>query len=135
MQGALLLIPAGIAGGLVLTRWNARRRLRCAGVREVGVSETVDLINDHDAIVVDVREDREYSAGRIPNSWHVPLGQVNARIKELEKLKGRPIVVSCRSGRRSAVASLMLCKNGFDSVYNLKGGVTAWSRANLRLER
>ena len=137
MTNAMIVLFVGLLGAYLFMRLNSTRKLRAAGVRTVGVAETVRLIEEQKAIVVDVREVREYRSGRIPNSRHIPLGQISRRLKDLEKVKrqGRPIVVSCRSGRRSAVASVILSKHGFSDVYNLKGGVSAWSRANMSLER
>ncbi|MCL6106926.1 MAG: rhodanese-like domain-containing protein [Actinobacteria bacterium] len=130
-----LILPLGLAAGILFTKWNARHRLKRAGVREIGARETMALIKEKKALVVDVREASEFKAGRIPKAKHIPLRQVGKRIKELEKHKGRPIIVNCRSGRRSASASMLLSKNGFDNVYNLKGGIIAWNRANLKLEK
>ena len=137
MTNVMIVLFAGLLGAYLFMRLNSSRKLRAAGVRTVGVAETVRLIEEQKAIVVDVREVREYRSGRIPNSRHIPLGQISRRLKDLEKVKrqGRPIVVSCRSGRRSAVASVILSKHGFSDVYNLKGGVSAWSRAKMSLER
>jgi rhodanese-related sulfurtransferase len=53
----------------------------------------------------------------------------------LSKYKGRPIVVSCRSGSQSSAACHILRKAGFEEVFNLKGGVMAWENANLPLTR
>jgi rhodanese-related sulfurtransferase len=135
MQNWLWLFPLVVGGGVVLARLRRKYKLRCAGVREVGVSQTLELINKHGAVVVDVREDKEYYAGRIPKARHVPLSQVRTQLDVLEGFRDRPIVVSCRSGQRSAAACLHLCQNGFSQVYNLKGGIIAWRKANLPLEK
>jgi len=60
---------------------------------------------------------------------------LNARIKELDKFKSKPILVSCRSGQRSAQACRILKKQGFENVTNLAGGVMAWESANLPMEK
>ncbi len=135
MQGMVFFLPLGILAGIALMKWSARRRLRRAGVREVGALEALELIDNRGAIVFDVREQNEYQAGRIPNARHLPLRHVAARLKDLEILKDKPVVVSCRSGRRSASASMLMRQNGFNQVYNLKGGLSAWRKANLQLER
>jgi rhodanese-related sulfurtransferase len=88
------------------------------------------LIND-DALVLDVREDKEWAEGHIPNAKHIPLGQLSKRISELDKYKDKPIVVSCRSGHRSATACRTLKKDGFEQTHNLMGGIIAWENANL----
>jgi sulfur dioxygenase len=76
--------------------------------------------------IVDVREPDEFEGplGRIPGSISIPLGQLNARAGELAK--DRPIITVCRSGARSAQASVMLQKLGFEDVANLAGGMLRW---------
>ena len=108
---------------------------RLRGFRSVTPLEATQLINRKDAIVVDVREDGEYHAGHILNSLHIPLRYVGQRMNELEKYKGKPIIVGCRSGQRSARACSLLKKQGFVEVYNLGGGVMAWQSANLPLAK
>ncbi len=134
LNQVLFLLAGAVIGLLLYRQLSPGRRLKSCGVRQVGAGETLELIKRQKAVVVDVREDREYRAGRIPNARHIPLGQVRFRLKELERYRDKPIVVSCRSGRRSASACLFLCKNGFSNVYNLKGGLIAWQRANMKME-
>jgi glyoxylase-like metal-dependent hydrolase (beta-lactamase superfamily II)/rhodanese-related sulfurtransferase len=76
--------------------------------------------------IVDVREPDEFEGplGRVPNAISIPLGELNARAGELAK--DRPVVTVCRSGARSAQASLMLQKIGFTQVANLAGGMLRW---------
>lgn len=93
------------------------------------------LINREDAVVLDVREDNEYKTGHIVNSVHIPLSHIKDRITELDKYKGKPIVVACRSGHRSGQACSLLKKGGHENIYNLKGGVMAWESANLPLQK
>ncbi|EIJ42643.1 Rhodanese-related sulfurtransferase [Beggiatoa alba B18LD] len=88
-------------------------------------------INREDAIVVDVREENEYTQGHIINALHIPLGSLVNKLNRLEKYRDRPIIVSCMTGQRSASAVGILKKNGFDNVYNLSGGIMAWHNANL----
>ena len=103
---------------------------RLSGVEQADTLKATRLYND-DALVLDVREDKEFAAGHIPKARHIPLGQLAGRIKELDKFKGKPILVTCRSGQRSASACRMLKKAGFETVYNQAGGIIAWERANL----
>lgn len=103
---------------------------KLSGVDEADTLKATRLYND-DALVLDVREDKEFAAGHIPKAKHIPLGQLANRIKELEKFKGKPVLVTCRSGQRSARACGMLKKAGFETVYNQAGGIIAWERANL----
>lgn len=133
VQNNILLVVLAVAsGGMLLWSFIGRR---LTGVKEVGVVEATQLINRQDAVIVDVREDREYAGGHIPNAKHIPLGQLSARIKDLEKFRGRPIIVNCRSGARSASACGILRKQGFEECYNLRGGIMAWEQANMPLEK
>ncbi|RJQ42765.1 MAG: rhodanese-like domain-containing protein [Gaiellales bacterium] len=130
---AWMIVIAGLAGGTLLSRYYGKLKLRRAGVVEVNVPEAERLVSDDGALVVDVRELGEYREGRIPQARHVPLSEMRQRMRDLER--DRPIVVSCRSGRRSAYAGIYLARNGFSHVYNLKGGMNAWTRANRQIER
>lgn len=105
------------------------------GIREVDTVSAMNLINRKNALVLDVREQGEYAAGHIINSRLIPLGKLKERIGELEKYRERPIVVVCRSGARSCAAAALLNKQGFTQAYALGGGVPAWLKANLPLEK
>ena len=103
---------------------------KLSGVEQADTLKATRLYND-DALILDVREDKEFASGHIPKARHIPLGKLASRIQELEKHKGKPILVTCRSGQRSARACGMLKKAGFETVYNQEGGIIAWERANL----
>jgi rhodanese-related sulfurtransferase len=81
--------------------------------------------------IVDCREPYEWEAGRIEGSQHIPLNQIMAGGgSELDPK--RPVVMVCRSGNRSELASLMLQARGYEA-YNLEGGVELWQREGLPL--
>jgi hydroxyacylglutathione hydrolase len=77
--------------------------------------------------VVDVRNPGEVALGAIPNAVSIPVGQVPARLSELDP--GRPTVVYCAGGYRSSVAASVLRNAGFADVSDIRGGYTAWSEA------
>ena len=77
-------------------------------------------------LVVDVREKWELDVARIPDVLHIPMGEIPARVGELDA--GREIVVMCRSGGRSMQVAQFMDRNGFQNVANLTGGILAWSR-------
>lgn len=108
---------------------------RLSGYDEVDPLQATQLINHENAIVLDVREPKEWAEGHIPGARHVPLGQLDSQMVSLEKLKERPVITQCRSGMRSAAAAAALKKAGFAKVYNLKGGIMAWRNAGLPMER
>lgn len=82
-------------------------------------------------VALDVREPHEFKSGRIANSKNIPAGALPAYQSELDP--DRRYLLICRSGARSAQATRMLRKAGFDAM-NLKGGVMGWQRAGLPLE-
>jgi len=84
------------------------------------------LDNGEDIQIVDVREDNEVAIGRIPNSIHIPLGQILNRMNEIDP--SRETVVHCKMGGRSARAIEALKHSGFQGkLINLKGGIIRWS--------
>ncbi|MBR0566342.1 rhodanese-like domain-containing protein [Azoarcus sp. L1K30] len=97
--------------------------------------EATSLINREDAIVIDVREQTEFSKGHIPNARHIPLGDLGRRSADLEKFKDRPIILCCATGARSASALATLKKAGFDKLYNLRGGIIEWEKAGQPVGR
>lgn len=128
----LLFGAAVVSGGMLL--WPLVSRLFHPG-NEVSPFEAVQLINRRDAVVIDVRDAGEYAAGHIANARHIPEAQLLERIKEVEKFKTRPIIVSCRTGSRAANAGAVLRKHGCGEVFTLRGGIAAWQQASMPLEK
>ena len=75
--------------------------------------------------LIDVREPSEFEIARIEGAKLIPLGEIPQRANELER--EQTIIVHCHSGRRSAQAVQLLKQRGFADVYNLEGGIDAWS--------
>lgn len=128
IQDNWMLAALAVVSGAMLT-WSFIGG-RLSGVEQADTLKATRLYND-DALVLDVREDNEYAAGHIPKAKHIPLAQLAGRISELDKFKNKPVLVTCRSGQRSARACGMLKKAGFETVYNQAGGLLAWERASL----
>jgi rhodanese-related sulfurtransferase len=101
------------------------------GVKDISPKEAQVFIQHKKAFILDVREQHEYDAGHVANSILIPLGQLNERVAELEKLKASDLVVICRGGKRSATACWQLGQQGFSKVYNIAGGIIAWRKAEL----
>jgi rhodanese-related sulfurtransferase len=104
-------------------------------MKDVGNLEATQLINGGKAVLLDVREAKEYEGGRLPNAIHIPLSQLGQRAQELAKLTGRPVVVYCDRGMRSRMAAGALSKQGFTDLYSLTGGFRAWKSAGLPVEK
>ena len=81
--------------------------------------------------IIDVREIQEISAGKIETAAAMPMASIPMRLSEFNTDK--KIVLVCRSGARSAQCCMFLQQNGFDNVYNLRGGMMGWVQANKPL--
>lgn len=107
---------------------------RLSRVKEVSPAEATRLLNHENATMIDMRTDKDYREGHIANAVNVPTG--NADIPaSLSKHRERPVIVYCQRGQRSTALCNKLSKQGFESVYNLKGGVLAWQKAELPLTK
>lgn len=92
---------------------------------------TVDPREIGDDLLVDVREDDEWAAGRAPGALHLPMSQFVARSGELPA--DRPVAVVCRSGHRSAQVTAYLLDQG-RAARNVEGGMVSWARLGLPVE-
>lgn len=102
---------------------------------QVDTNQAVRLMNSDNALILDVREDKELGDGKIQDAKHITLKDLGKRIAELDKHKNAPVLVYCRSGNRSGMACGMLTKAGFSNVNNLGGGFVAWESANLPVSK
>ncbi len=126
-----ILVVAIILVSLMLIHSLVGEKLR--GYSSVSPSQSTQMINRDNALILDVRENNEYSEGHIINSLHIPLSNLKSRISDLEKHKTQKVIVACRTGHRSSQACVNLKKEGFEQVFNLSGGVMAWESASLPL--
>jgi rhodanese-related sulfurtransferase len=105
-----------------------------AEVRAVAPSELAADVAAGRVLLVDVREDGEWRAGRAPRAVHVPLAELEGRLDELDRRRGdRPLAFVCRTGRRSAQAARLAVEAGLDRVLDVRGGMGAWVAAGLPL--
>ena len=95
----------------------------------------IQLINNEDVVLLDVREPAETSGGKISKAIQIPVGSVAQRVGELDKHKNKNVIVYCKTGARSGLACRELNKAGFEKVYSLSGGITAWQEAHLPVGR
>jgi rhodanese-related sulfurtransferase len=127
----LLALTALVSGGMLL--WPLVRRT--TGGPWVNTTEAIALINRQDALVLDVREPGDYSAGHILGARNVPLARIDAGDGELAKRKDRPVIVYDDGGERAGKAAAALKKQGYTQVANLSGGLGAWRQAGLPVEK
>jgi rhodanese-related sulfurtransferase len=98
--------------------------------KNVSAAEFKGLIDDRaDAVLLDVRTSNEVAQGVIKNAVHIDFYD-GSFMKELDKLdKSKPVLIYCRSGRRSAAAMSKMSELGFTEIYNLQGGIIEWANA------
>jgi rhodanese-related sulfurtransferase len=98
---------------------------------ELSPARAAELLAEDRAELIDVREDYERAAGRIPGSRHVELATLADSAAELPT--DRPLVFQCRVGARSAQAAFAFRRAGFDA-HNLDGGIVAWAESGLPVD-
>jgi len=101
-------------------------------VKNVSGEEAEKLIRENkNLIVLDVRSKREYQSGHINASNLMPANEISSRISELEKFRGKPLLVHCASGGRSPKAVNILLKNDFGPIYHMNHGLAGFN-GNLK---
>jgi rhodanese-related sulfurtransferase len=124
-----------LVGGLVFTFFLlvfTELRRKALGVSSVEPQDAVRLINN-DAVVLDLRSAEAFARGHIVNAKNIPFDELSARGDALDKYKSKPIVAVCDAGSTSGKAVQLLQKAGIKEAYGLRGGIAAWSQANLPL--
>jgi rhodanese-related sulfurtransferase len=128
----MLILVLVLSGAMLV--WPLFQR-HFSPVKDIGTAEATRLINRQNAVLLDVREPKEFEGGRLPNAVHIPLSQLDSRAQELAKLTSRPVVAYCTNGRRSRMAAPALTRAGFKEIYCLHGGILAWKKDGLPLEK
>jgi len=131
IQQNMMWVGLALVSGLMLI-WPM---LAGGGKDELTPAAATMMMNRQDAVVLDVREASEWSAGHIQGARHITLAQLGTHLSEIEKLKTTPLIVCCANGMRSGSAVSTLKKAGFEQVYMLSGGLVAWTEANLPLSK
>ncbi len=132
----LCIISAALVLGLAILGCSSDGPTPSASYVTVGVEETFDRLNAGEgAQIVDVREPSEWATtGVPPGAVLMPLGQLEQRASG-ELAKDKPVYVICNSGNRSRTGASTLVKLGYGEVYNVEGGIQAWLRADLPVEK
>lgn len=99
----------------------------------LGPQQAVLLINRQDALVVDVREKKDFDSGHIVDSINIPVTKLKQRVTELKKHKKKPVLVVCKLGQQSGAAAKTIQEAGHGEVFRLAGGLTEWKANSLPL--
>jgi len=129
-QNHTLLVSALVISLFVLLFTELRRKAQ--GVTNIEPQDAVKLINA-DALVLDLRSSESFARGHIVSARNVSSDELSTNEDKYTKNKSRPILVLCDAGVTSAKAVDTLRKAGAENVYGLKGGIAAWTQANLPL--
>lgn len=105
------------------------------GGKSIGPGEAVRLINDKDAVVLDVRSESEYRKNHILNARHVPRQRLEEDSKEMRQLKDHELIVYAATDTASAQVRDKLSAKGYATVYSLRGGIHAWQSASLPVSK
>ncbi|MEM7101260.1 MAG: rhodanese-like domain-containing protein [Pseudomonadota bacterium] len=101
------------------------------GGASISAAELVQLVNNENAVVIDVRDKAEFDAGHIVDSINIPFSSLDTRADELNKFKDKPLVIACKMGQHAGSAGTALKKKGFENVSRLKGGIAEWRGQSL----
>ncbi len=125
LDNIFVVAIAVISGGALL--WPA---LGPKGKR-VSSLQATQMINRGKTLVLDVRTAEEFAASHVRDAKNIPLADLGNRIGELEKSKGRTVIVVCQNGARADKAVRLLAAAGFEDAHALEGGQAAWIAAGL----
>lgn len=116
------LLAATVAAFLVL---ESRR-----GGTSVTQHQATRLLNDGQAVLVDLRDSKEYKTGHIVDAINIPYSSLNTRLVELEKHKAKQLILVDKMGQHAGAAGRVLREKGF-TVVRLQGGMMEWTQQNL----
>lgn len=105
---------------------------RIKGGKPIPSHELTRLMNGDKAILVDIREAKEFSAGHVTHAINIPYTKLDSRVAELEKHRGKLVVVADKVGQHAGAAGKKLRKAGYE-VRRLQGGMAEWSSQGLPL--
>ncbi|MBP6786218.1 MAG: rhodanese-like domain-containing protein [Candidatus Promineofilum sp.] len=130
MVGAVVLLAA--CGGATEATTDDAIDLSTLGPN-IDVDTAHALQSNPNVFMLDVREPDEYEAGHIPGITLIPMGEIVDRLSEIPA--DQSVVVTCRTGNRSAQIADLLREQGYSNVHNMDGGIVAWEEAGYAVEQ
>lgn len=126
------LVAAAVLAAIVVLVYEFRERVQAFAA--VSAMPAVRLINQG-ALVIDLRSKALYDAGHILDARNVPAAELASQAEALKKWRDKNIIIYCDSGTSGASAARSLAKLGFNKVFNLQGGLSAWLKDNMPLTK
>lgn len=103
-----------------------------SNIKYINNEQAENLIEKNDELLIlDVRSANEFEENRIYNAVNIPVDELEEEIYELEDYKDRPVLVYCKSGKKSSVACNLMEEEGFSNLYNLRGGISDYEGPTL----
>ncbi len=103
------------------------------GGKTVSSQQLTNLVNKEGAVVVDVRDAKEFREGHITESRNLPFSGLKDSLGQLDKFKEKPVILVCKMGQHAGAAGKILSTSGFKDVRRLSGGITTWKSDGLPL--
>jgi len=104
-----------------------------SGIPNLSPYAATQLLNDGEAVFIDVRDEKEFKTGHIKGARSLPVNEVDKQAHDIEKYKERDVVVYCDNGMRASRVTGKLKKLGFTKLSTIAGGLAQWEKANLPL--
>lgn len=125
-----IYIGLAIGSGFSLL-WPLLTNRGAGGVANISPVEAVTLMNRGKPLILDVRDEAEFAVGHIQGAKHIPVAELESRMKEIVKFKDKPVLVHCQKGMRANKACAILRSAEFTQVHNLQGGLESWIVAKM----
>jgi rhodanese-related sulfurtransferase len=126
------LVGAAVVAAIAVLIYEVRERVQAFAA--LSSAQAVRLMNQG-ALVLDLRSKESYEAGHILEARNVPVAELEAQAASLKKWRDKNVITYCDSGANGAGAARSLTKLGFTKVFNLQGGLNAWTKDNLPLTK
>lgn len=98
---------------------------------ELSPMQAIRVMNNEDAIIIDVSDAADFESGHITNAINVPLAELSNKLPDLQQYKDKAVLAYCKSGKQSNRACGVLKKSDFKKVHNISGGLHNWLESNL----
>lgn len=129
-QNNLLILAIAAVSGIMLLLPNF---LKGRAGRPLPTAQVVQMVNQKDAVLVDLRNHDKFKAGAIAQARNIPVADLDNKANSLPKDK--PIILICETGRTAPRSIGVLRKHGLQEIYTLEGGLQAWMQAGLPIKK
>ena len=125
-----LVLTAVASGGALL--WMSFSKSAAKGL---SITDAVQLINKEKAAVIDIRDAAEFQKGHIKAAKNIPVASIEVNQKQLPSNKKTPLILVCNNGSQSVKAVSAFSQRGYEAVYTLAKGMSAWKEAELPIHK